>query len=261
MRRQYHRFPSRAARWSPRFGWLGVTALAGGIVLHRFGWLATSDVGMFSVLAASFALVALALAARGFHALWNHGYKGGMAAFKGGLLSLVTLLPFAWAGAAWVMLPPLHEVSTDTATPPAFLPGSRPADALPVGDNLAAQAQEQLAAWLQLSSRRYDGSPDSILKAVYAVLKAKGWPITARKGDASVGTQLLVQALAKTWVMGFVSDIVIRLTDEGDTTFVDIRSASRYLPRDFGINARFAIGFMDALDTEVLLTPVDPAQE
>lgn len=49
---------------------------------------------------------------------------------------------------------------------------------------------------------------------------------------------------------------MIRLTNEGDTTFVDMRSASRYLSRDLGSNAAFIINFMDALDTEIASLPL-----
>ncbi|EJF92872.1 hypothetical protein ME9_01487 [Bartonella taylorii 8TBB] len=49
---------------------------------------------------------------------------------------------------------------------------------------------------------------------------------------------------------------MIRLTNEGDTTFVDMRSASRYMPRDLGTNAAFIIDFMDVLDTEIASLPL-----
>ena len=72
---------------------------------------------------------------------------------------------------------------------------------------------------------------------------------------------MFVETQARTFYLGFTSDIVIRLIDEGDTTFVDMRSASRYLTRDFGTNAAFITDFMDALDTEMLSTPVDQDKE
>jgi uncharacterized protein (DUF1499 family) len=45
--------------------------------------------------------------------------------------------------------------------------------------------------------------------------------------------------------------VAIRLTDEGETTYVDMRSASRYGRGDFGDNARRIAGFLDALDAEM----------
>jgi len=261
MRQRYYRLQSQAARQSPRFGWFGLVFLVAGVISHRFGWIETFDLFMFALLSAVLALIALTLAIKGFAALWQYGHKGGVAAFKGGSLAVITLVPLTFSAVAWAVFPPLNEVSTDLETPPAFLSGVRPADALPVSDNLVAQAEKQLAAWPQLGSRRYDGSPDNILKAVLLVIKAENWTVAGQKGETGEDTELLVQAVARTLIMGFVSDVVIRLADEGDTTFVDIRAASRYLRRDFGTDARLAMKFMDALDAEVLLTPADRTEE
>lgn len=261
MKRRYYRPRSRAAFWSPRFGWLGLLALVLVILLHRLHSIATKSLGIYALIPTIIAFIALMLAIRGLTALWQYGHKGGLAAFRGGLLALITLSPMLLAVGAWIYFPPLSEVSTDFETPPDFLPGLRPEDALPVDDDFSTRAEEQLGHWPQLSSRRYDGSPDNILKAVLAVINNEGWTITGQKGEAGEDTELFVQATAKTLVLGFMSDIVIRLADEGDTTFVDIRAASRYLPHDFGMDARFAIAFMEALDTEVLLSPGEQTEE
>ena len=40
-----------------------------------------------------------------------------------------------------------------------------------------------------------------------------------------------------------------------------MRSTSRYLSHDLGENAAFILAFMDALDTEMLSTPIDQDKE
>ena len=55
----------------------------------------------------------------------------------------------------------------------------------------------------------------------------------------------------------------IRITDEGDTCYVDMRSASRYGRHDLGDNAARITGFLTALDAAVAgaagVTPAEPA--
>jgi hypothetical protein len=57
--------------------------------------------------------------------------------------------------------------------------------------------------------------------------------------------------LAKTMILGLPVDVSIRITDEGDTTYVDMRSASRYGRHDLGDNAARINGFLVALDAAV----------
>ena len=58
-----------------------------------------------------------------------------------------------------------------------------------------------------------------------------------------------VEAVATSLVLGFESDVVIRLLEEEDGTLVDMRSASRWGPHDLGENARRITSFLADLDT------------
>ncbi len=261
MRKKYVRLTSYAALWSPRFGGVSLLALVILCLLHRFSVIRTNVFIGFSAVAGALALIAFVLALKGLYDLWENGDRGGLKALKGIVYSLITLTPISTFLVMWCVLPPLNDISTDTDTPPHFITGTRPADALPVASELTAQAALQLEEWPELSGRRYDGSPDRILKSVRNVLDAQGWPIRAQRGVDGEDEQLFIETEAKTFYLGFISDIVIRLTDEGDTTFVDMRSASRYLHRDLGVDAAFILTFMDALDTEMLSTPTDQDNE
>lgn len=261
MRKRYVRSTSYAALWSPRFGGLSLITLIILSILHRFSFIRTNVFLSLSVLAGFCAVLSLALAIKGLHDLWKNGDRGGLKSLKGIVYSLITLTPLFAFVFMWFVMPPLFDISTDTDTPPRFLAGTRPIDALPVASKLSDQTALQLKEWPQLSGRRYDGSPDRILKSVRNVLSAQGWAVTAQKGVDGEDQQLFVETEAKTFYLGFISDIIIRLTDEGDTTFVDMRSTSRYLSHDLGENAAFILAFMDALDTEMLSTPIDQDKE
>ncbi len=102
-----------------------------------------------------------------------------------------------------------------------------------------------------MTGRRYDGSPDRILTAINKVIAANGWTVVAQKGEPGVDEEILLEVVARTFLLGFTSDAVIRLSDEGETTYVDMRSVSRYGIHDLGENADRIIAFMTALDAEV----------
>jgi len=258
MIRKYTRPRSACAYWSPRFGWPAVALLAAAVGLHHFGLIRTVALPYFAAVAGLCAVAALVCAAIGLAALWRDAAKGGMAALRGIFLAGLALAPLLIAGAAWFIVPPLYDIATDYSRPPQFLPGARPENALPaVAAFSPAAAAEARSAWPGLSGRRYDGSPDTVLPAVCAALKAEGWEALGQKGIPGESRTVLIGALAKSRIMGFSSDIVIRLTDEGDTSFVDMRAAARHLPRDYGMDAGFIDDFMQKLDAQMLRLPSD----
>ncbi|WP_273757919.1 DUF1499 domain-containing protein [Bartonella sp. AU55XJBT] len=256
MKKKYVRLISRAAVWSPRFGGLAFFILLFSIILQRFSVLNVSDFIILIGISTCCVIISLFLAIKALHSLWVYGALGGMKALKGIVYSLITATPLMLFFGLWFTLPALYDVSTDTQRPPAFFRTIRPNDALPVKSTLTEQATLQSSQWPEMSGRRYDGSPNRIRESVLNVLEAYDWPIVAQREFKGEDNEIYIETRAKTFYLGFISDIIIRLTDEGDTTFVDMRSASRYLPRDLGMNAAFIINFMDALDTEIASLPL-----
>jgi hypothetical protein len=61
-----------------------------------------------------------------------------------------------------------------------------------------------------------------------------------------------LQGEARTLVLGLRFDVEIRLREEAETTFVDIRVASRYGSHDLGFSADIADDYLKALDAELL---------
>lgn len=58
-----------------------------------------------------------------------------------------------------------------------------------------------------------------------------------------------IEAVARSLIFGFASDVVVRLIEEEDGTLVDMRSVSRYGPHDLGSNAALVVSFMEDLDS------------
>jgi hypothetical protein len=61
-----------------------------------------------------------------------------------------------------------------------------------------------------------------------------------------------LQGETRTLVLGLHFDVIIRLREEAETTFVDIRVASRYGQHDLGFSDAIAEGYLKALDAELL---------
>ncbi|MFP5075869.1 DUF1499 domain-containing protein [Rhizobium sp. YIM 134829] len=65
-------------------------------------------------------------------------------------------------------------------------------------------------------------------------------------------SDILLQGEWRSLVVGARYDLVIRLREEAETTFVDIRTAARFGPHDLGTSAAIAERFLHALDAELL---------
>jgi uncharacterized protein (DUF1499 family) len=131
-------------------------------------------------------------------------------------------------------VPEIHDITTDTQDPPAFvaLLGARkksPNGADYGGPEIAAQ---QRAAYPDVKPLVLQASPrDTMQKAIDAA-RAMGWEVVA--SDAAEGR---IEATARTRWFGFSDDIVVRIRPQGSGSRVDARSVSRVGESDVGANA------------------------
>ncbi|MEO5812135.1 MAG: DUF1499 domain-containing protein [Rhodanobacter sp.] len=132
-------------------------------------------------------------------------------------------------------VPPIHDISTDTVHPPAFvaiLPlragASNPADY--GGPEIASQ---QLAAYPDVRPLQMALKPAAAFDRSLQAARSMGWEIVA--SDPAAGR---IEATATTLWFGFKDDVVIRVQAAGDGSRVDVRSVSRVGKSDVGTNAR-----------------------
>jgi uncharacterized protein (DUF1499 family) len=160
-------------------------------------------------------------------------------------------------GAGFVLLPvriamrhtpAIHDISTDTADPPAIigaLPAREAEHAASAAYGGPATAAQQRAAYPDIAPVIL---PLSAAKAFdLALATARGmprWNITA--SDPAAGR---IEANEASFWFGFVDDIVIRVTGAGDGSRVDIRSVSRQGKGDLGVNAARVRAYIAALKT------------
>ena len=149
-------------------------------------------------------------------------------------------------------VPPIHNISTDIADPPAFDRGvalrerANPLDydasamvELP-GDPVA-YGELQLAAYPDVLTHESVVAPEQALEIAVAVLEAMGLEIVDT--NPAEGR---VEATATTFWFGFKDDMVVRIRPTAEGSEVDVRSVSRVGQSDLGANAARIMVFLDA---------------
>ncbi len=132
-------------------------------------------------------------------------------------------------------VPPIHDISTDTGRPPAFvavvpLRADAPNPAEHAGEELAKSQRE---AYPDIVTHRIGAAPAAAFARVEQAARDMGWDIVAT--DAAAGR---IEATDTTFFFGFKDDVVIRVEPDGDGSRVDVRSVSRVGTSDVGANAK-----------------------
>jgi hypothetical protein len=171
----------------------------------------------------------------------KRGSLGVVLAAAAGLAALAIPASIIMAGRAY---PPINDITTDTANPPAFVAITadvRGPDTVPVSYD-PAFAAIQAKGYPALAGVVLADAPAAAFDKALATARAKGWTIVA--SDAASGR---IEATDTVPWWGFKDDIVIRLTAEGTGTRVDVRSKSRVGKGDLGVNAQRIKDFLAAL--------------
>ncbi|WP_417412196.1 DUF1499 domain-containing protein [Hoeflea sp.] len=291
---------SIAAAWSRSLGRFALLLALMALLLHRAGMLQLPNAVAAVLLAAVVAVFVLGLAIIGFFMLWHIGAKGGHASFSGMVMALMILVPIGLAASRFVLLPRIHDISTDVKQPPEWLEEPEIVRSwIPRSDGDTPAARElQTQAYPQITGRRYEGAIDRVLLAVRAIAQQNKWTQVANVGvealvdglEPSSGSEetqeeasasngeadparaplpaprpniedvqlgplpsfAVLQYRTRTLVLGIPQDVLIRLSEEEETTFVDMRAATRDGEHDFGINADLIRTFLQDLDLQLL---------
>jgi uncharacterized protein (DUF1499 family) len=202
-----------------RLGWWGVPVA----LLQMIKW------GVFAGIAAATIGAIVLIFARG--PMRSSAIKP---AILGLLLSLAPVAFPLFQYSKVKSLPLIHDITTDTVNPPAFVALAEARKAAPNG--LVYKAAENVAPQKQAYA---DIVPfDSKLSPVELFAKAEA---TARAMKLDIATASAIEgrieAVATTLFYGFKDDIVIRIVARDGGSRLDIRSMSRVGKSDVGANA------------------------
>jgi uncharacterized protein (DUF1499 family) len=161
--------------------------------------------------------------------------RGFPLALAGLAIGLVVVgIPWQWWQTA-LRVPPIHDITTDTETPPAFvailpLRAGAPNPAEYGGPEVAAQ---QRAAYPELGPLVLPAPPSQAFASALAAAHEMGWEMVA-----SEPAEGRIEATATTLWFGFLDDVVVRITPAGSGSRIDVRSVSRVGRGDVGTNAK-----------------------
>ena len=243
--------PAPARRWNG-LAWLALAlaalcGVADGLagLAYRAGALALGPALQTIRWSAGVALGALALAVVALVGAWRFRVRrGAVIATLGLLIALGVAGPPLYLWQRVQTLPRIHDVSTETEQPPAFvavLPlraGSR--NSTVYGADVAAL---QKAAYPDLHPALLGVAPPEALRRAEQVAREMGWQIVAVDPAA-----LRIEATATTLLFGFKDDVVIRVAPAAAGSRVDVRSLSRVGGSDFGANANRVRAFVERLE-------------
>lgn len=138
-------------------------------------------------------------------------------------------------------VPPIHDITTDTDNPPAFvdvlpLRADAPNSAEYAGETLAAI---QKAAYPDIAPLVLAVPPSVAFTRAQKLVEARGWTLVAANADEG-----RIEATSETKNMHFKDDVVIRITAQGDGSKIDMRSVSRFGQSDLGVNAKRIAEFL-----------------
>ena len=165
-------------------------------------------------------------------------------AVQGSLLGATCVVVIALAAMPSRGLPPINDITTHTDDAPRFvviaqLEANRDRDMAYPGQDFALA---QRAAYADLETLRFQEDPASLLRRVEEIARSLGWEI--RDVDPTAGR---IEASDRTWIFGFVDDVVIRIRPASGVSLLDIRSKSRDGLGDLGANAARIRRLRDAL--------------
>ena len=176
----------------------------------------------------------------------------------------------AYLGIKASRLPAIYDITTDPIDPPQFdaIARLRPRDANPVTYAGLYTAEQQHAAYSDIESDDTTVTPQDAFAAAMKVIAKRKWRVVdarppqgplprvidARAPQSSAVRDGIIEAVARTPILGFRDDVVVRIRPTIDGARIDVRSASRYGRHDLGTNAKRVRSLIEDID-DVISTP------
>ena len=215
--------------------WVGVWDFRRGFDLLRIA----NDWGDLVAIACLVLTIGLVVLGQLF-ATENNLKLGGIAVAGTLSAALAWYIPESFRPPEGVNYPPIHDISTNTSSPPQYV------DVLPLradapntveyggSPNMTAERLAQLTreAYPDLTTQSYNVSAEEVFARALEAVNSLGWELVAQVPDEG-----RIEATATTFWYRFKDDVVIDIRRQGTQTLVDARSLSRVGGGDVGANA------------------------
>lgn len=235
--------------WLKRLGIASLFAFPLAVILYRLN-LASFDIGFLLIQFGGLVAVVTFLVGIGyFLAKRNSNAEGAKAALIGAVIALIPAVPLLMQAKKATTLPFIHNISTDTVNAPEFdkILSIRTEQDNPHAYDPTRQIGEagklgdlQTAAYPNVKTLSTGLSAQEALTKAESIAKSMGWEIINVDADKGI-----VEATETTLLWGFKDDVVVRITQSGANTLVDLKSVSRYGGSDLGANAARIEAFLE----------------
>jgi uncharacterized protein (DUF1499 family) len=241
---------SRLAIWARRLALFALAVALLAIIVVRLDFIEiVPGLATFGG-AVGIAVIAMLFAIGAFIVIWREGLKGFGHALLAFMIAIGLVTYPAYLGVTAYRLPPLSDITTDPTDPPRFeaIARLRPREANPVAYPGAPAAELQRANYPSIAPLQTGSTPAELYEAALAVVNKHKWRVVDARTPQPGRREGRIEAVARTALMGFRDDVVIRVRPIPGGARLDIRSASRYGQRDFGTNAQRVLSLLEEIE-------------
>lgn len=215
--------------------WLGLWDFRRGFDLLR----TANENGMTVAMVCLAATVVIFVLAKRFN-LQNGVLLSSLAAIGTIFAALAWYVPETYRPAEGVVIPPIHDITTDTAAPPQFVdvlalrgPGTNTV-VYGTGPNMTPErlAELQTEAYPDIQPLVISASQEDVFNRALDAVQKLGWEVVAVAPDDG-----RIEATDTTFWFRFKDDVVIIVSETPEGAVVNARSVSRVGVSDVGKNA------------------------
>ena len=241
---------SRLAVWSRRVAVFSIPVVLLAITIVRSGLLELVPALATFGGALALAVVAIVLAFGAFIVIWREGLRGGGHAVLALMIGIGILAYPAYLATRAYRLPAINDVTTDPLDPPRFeaIARLRSRESNPITYAGLRAAELQRAAYPDIEPLLLNVTLQEAYDSALAVITRRKWRIVDARPPQPGRRDGLIEAVARTPIMGFRDDVVVRVRPAQDGARVDVRSASRYGRSDLGANASRVRALIEDID-------------
>jgi uncharacterized protein (DUF1499 family) len=243
---------SLLAVWARRLAIFSIPVVLLAIVIARAGSFDVEPALVTFGAGLALAVLAILLAIAALVMIWIDGRTGAGSAFAAIAISVLLLAYPAYLGTKAYRLPSINDITTDPNDPPRLEAAQRLRTRAANSTAYPGPAvyQKQTVAYPDVAPLSLDVPPQTAYDTAYAIVTKRKWAIVDAR-PPQPNREGIIQAVARTPIMGFRDDVVLRIRAAGAGSRVDARSASRYGFHDFGANATRLINLLNDIDDAV----------
>ena len=248
----FHQGTSRLALWARRIALFSLAAAILSIIIVHSGLLEIRPALVTFGAAMALAILALLLAFAAFVSIWKDGLLGMGASLSAIGIAVLLLAYPAFIAVKARNLPWIYDITTDPIDPPRYdtLAKARPRDANPIVYAGLTAAELQLEAYPDIEPLDADIDTRSAYNAALTIINRRRWRVVEQRAPDQGRQEGRIEAVARTPIMGFRDDVIVRVRPFEGGARVDIRSSSRYGSFDFGANAARIRALIEDIEAE-----------